>query len=287
MADFIALGLVGYPLSYSHSPAIHRAALAELGLDGDYELYPIPRDPHETMALENILDRVRSGELQGLNVTVPHKQIVMPYLDRLTTTAAIIGAVNTIFLENGQLVGDNTDAHGFTVDLAEFRGEAGTDGGKALILGAGGSARAVAHALLENGWRLTLAARRLEQALAIAESFGARASFTETRITPLPLDERELRFVPCDLLVNTTPVGMHPDVSRSPWPDGLPFPHGAAVYDLVYNPVETQLVRKARQTGHPAVTGLGMLVEQAALAFERWTGREAPRQVMRRAAESR
>ncbi len=286
MTDRYSLGIVGYPLAHSHSPVIHHAALRAAGLEGEYLRYPIPAGPEGLASLPTLLGRVRSGEVQGLNVTVPHKRAVLPHLDRLTPAAQAIGAVNTISMEGEELVGDNTDAPGFAADLDRFLTQAGISGQRALVLGAGGSARAVVYALLMRGWRLAIAARRLEQALEIMASFQSAPGITETRITPLPLDPRELRFRPCSLLVNTTPVGMHPDVDRCPWPDGTPFPEGAAVYDLVYNPEETLLVRTARAAGHPADTGLGMLVEQAALAFERWTGHAAPRQAMRRAAET-
>jgi len=137
----IHLGLLGWPVSHSLSPKLHNAALKAMGLEGEYSLYPV--EPGNDLLLENLLSKVRVGELRGLNVTIPYKQAVIPLLDRLSLSAKSIGAVNTIFLENGLLVGHNTDAPGFRMDLKKFSGNAFTRrSGGALILGAGGSARA-------------------------------------------------------------------------------------------------------------------------------------------------
>lgn len=263
----IHLGLIGYPLGHSRSPKIHAAALNACGLQGDYSLFPIA--PNDMQGLSDLLTRVRSGEIRGLNVTIPHKQNVIPLLDELTSTAQAIGAVNTISMRDGKLTGDNTDAPGFLADLKRFlTTETRRHGEKsALVLGAGGSARAVVYALVHGGWDVTLSARRPEQAQQLA-------SIYHLPITKLA-DLRPLTF---DLLVNTTPVGMSPNVDASPWPENLPLPKNAAVYDLIYNPRETKLVRDARAAGLPATTGLCMLIEQAALAFEIWTGRHPPRE---------
>ncbi len=280
----LRLGLIGYPLGHSLSPRIHNAALRALGLEGEYRLYPIApaQSPREVAAL---LDEMRANTLHGLNVTIPHKQAVIPLLDELTPEAEAIGAVNTIFTRDGRLVGDNTDAPGFWADLARFLKDAGREpGGCALILGAGGSARAVAYALLTHGYEVTIAARRIEQAVALCNSL----STVRGHLQALELHQSSISNLKSSihLLVNATPVGMAPHADASPWPAGLPFPSGAAVYDLVYNPPETTFVRQARAAGLPAVTGLGMLAEQAALAFERWTGRAAPRAVMLAAAQN-
>jgi shikimate dehydrogenase len=230
--------------------------------------------------LSDLLSRVRSGEIRGLNVTVPHKETVIPYLDQLTPTAAAIGAVNTIYLRENGLVGENTDAPGFLSDLkwwltteTRSHGEAG-----ALVLGAGGSARAVVYALLRDGWRVTVAARKVEQARQLAESTGN----DNLLITDFTFSNTDVpKF---SLLINTTPVGMAPATDQSPWPGSVPLPKNAAVYDLVYNPRETKLVREAREQGLQATTGLGMLVEQAALSFEIWTNQTPSRAQMRAAA---
>jgi len=286
-----SFGLIGYPLGHSLSPQIHQAALRALGLSGEYRLFPISPSQDGQSALSELLSQVRNGNIQGLNVTIPHKQNVMRLLDHLTPTANSIGAVNTIFSEGDRLVGDNTDAQGFWVDLKRLA-NINNPGAKkrALILGAGGIARADAYALLTHGYSVTIAARRSEQARALSEQL----SVISNRLSEISLNHCSLvtdhrLFSPGDwsLITNTTPVGMHPNIHNSPWPQGVPFPEDTAVYDLVYNPRETLLVKQAREAGIPAKTGLGMLIEQAALAFERWTGMEAPRPVMMEAAEAK
>jgi shikimate dehydrogenase len=206
-------------------------------------------------------------------------------LDELTPEAGAIGAVNTIFLQGQRLVGDNTDAAGFLADLERVSGgiidpETG-EPRRALVLGAGGAARAVVYALARAGWQVVIAARRLEQAQAMAQSLNGIYRDNVRPVETLPLLPEALRRMPVpDLVVNATPLGMFPGVEATPWPEEVPFPQGTLVYDVVYNPAETRLVRQARRFGLPASTGLGMLVGQAALAFERWTGQSPPRQAM-------
>jgi shikimate dehydrogenase len=268
----IPLGLVGYPLEHSLSPKIHLAAFQSCGLQGDYSLFPVSSD--DKQGLEDLLARVRFGEITGLNVTIPYKQNVIPILDELTPTAKAIGAVNTIYCRNNQLVGDNTDADGFLLDLKRFIGNRESkivNRKAALILGAGGSARAVAYALINDGWNVAIAARRIEQAQELASHY--------SDVEPIELTSKIQSFE-FQLVVNTTPVGMTPNIIQSPWPDDLPFPHRALIYDLVYNPRETKLVKDACAAGLSATTGLGMLIEQAALSFEIWTGRKPSRNAL-------
>jgi shikimate dehydrogenase len=265
------LGLIGYPLSHSFSPKIHEAALNSCGLDGDYSLFQIHPEDHQ--GLRKILVQVRRGELSGLNVTIPHKQHVIPLLDELTPTAKAIGAVNTIYCKNGELIGDNTDAPGFLADLRKFlttETRRHGDTKYALVLGAGGSSHAVVYALINNGWNVAVASRRAEQAQALINQISSLPSqLSSIEYHPTPFYSL---FPDLFLIINTTPLGMFPDIDSSPWPDGLPFPPSATVYDLVYNPSETKLVRDARAAGLPATTGLGTLLEQAILSFQVWTG---------------
>lgn len=275
----IRLGLTGYPLGHSLSPKIHAAALQACGLTGEYSLYPIA--PNDLFGLKQLLNKLRIGELQGLNVTIPHKQNVIEYLDELTPTAKAIGAINTIYFHEGKLIGDNTDAPGFMADLKHFLAESQSkivNQKSAIVLGAGGSARAVVYALLRDGWQVTISARRLEQARQLALSFPNYATRTA--------QYEDFRLGTFDLLINTTPLGMTPNADTSPLPDDFRFPPQAAVYDLVYNPRETKLARAARAQGLSATTGLGMLVEQAALAFEIWTRHNPPRETLLRSVES-
>lgn len=281
------LGLTGFPLGHSLSPRIHQAALQALGLSGEYRLYPVPPLPAGEVELVSLLQRIKNGSLHGLNVTIPHKTSILPWIQDLTPTAAAVGAVNTVYASNGALVGDNTDIPGFQHHVSRLL-PPGTEPGTALVLGAGGSARAVVYALQKMGWRATIAARRVDQAELLLESLPdstagtARLPGSTIELSPgamekftASLDQHE--WV---LIVNTTPVGMSPHSEASPWPDGLPLPSRGFVYDLVYNPPETRLIRQARQSGLSAANGLGMLVEQAAIAFERWTGHPAPRAAM-------
>jgi len=268
----IRLGLIGYPLGHSLSPKIHTAALQACGLQGDYSLFPV--HPEDIQGLKDLLARVRTGEISGLNVTIPHKQNVIELMDELTPTAQAIGAINTIYLRENKLIGDNTDAQGFLSDLKRFltlECDSLLSQKNALVLGAGGSARAVVYALVNDGWDVTVAARRIEQAGQLVNLFPSREVKAITFI--------DLQPSAFDLLVNTTPIGMTPNIDQSPWPEDLPFPN-AAIYDLVYNPRVTKLVKEARAHGLSATTGQDMLVEQAALAFEIWTGHNPPRNIL-------
>jgi shikimate dehydrogenase len=269
------LGLIGFPLGHSLSPKIHTAALKACGLQGDYLLFSI--HPDDKQGLKDLLDRVRAKEIHGLNVTIPHKQNVIPLVDELTHLASMTRAVNTIYLRDNKLIGDNTDAPGFLSDLKKHMGNQESGIRKsALVLGAGGSSRSVVYALLNDGWNVTLAARRLEQAQLFTRFF-----------THLPLNLMEYSSIPqslhsssFSLLVNTTPLGMLPNIDQSPLPEDVILSPDIMIYDLVYNPRETKLVKDARAQGCSAFTGLGMLIEQAALAFEIWTGNTPPRNTL-------
>jgi len=276
----IRLGLIGYPISHSLSPKIQNAALKACGLEGDYSLFPIRLD--DKQGLKDLLSRVRFGEITGLNVTIPHKQNAIAFMDELTPTAQAIGAVNVIYMRDNKLVGDNTDASGFLLDLNRFLGNRQSetdDRNSALILGAGGSARAVVYALLNHDWDVTIIARRIDQARQLSKSYTSGDLQIESSISSIDLSNVKL-------IVNTTPVGMVPVTDQSPLPETLSLPHHVLIYDLVYNPRETKLVRNARSHGLSATTGLGMLIEQAALAFELWTQHTPQREALWDAVEN-
>ena len=289
--DFCSLGLIGFPLEHSVSPHLHKANLNVLGLRGKYKLYEVPPMPDGKERVVDLLKRLRNKEITGLNVTIPHKKTVIPFLDNLTSSARDIGAVNTIYLDEGKLFGDNTDAPGFNFDLEnvmkatgyQWKPDSSYNGHHALVIGAGGSASAVVYALVKKGWWVIIAARRLKQAQELAHRH--LGGDPEVRISAKKLNKSEINSLeqPISLIVNTTPIGMWPNIYNSPWPVNMNLPNNAIVYDLVYNPSETQLVKEARAAGLIAVTGLGMLIEQAALAFERWTGIPANRDAMRNA----
>ncbi len=252
---------------------MHNAALQAVGLrDWCYEAIPI-----EPERLAEELAVLRGDGYAGANVTVPHKETVIPFLDGLTPGAQAIGAVNTIARQEGRLIGHNTDAAGLLADLHAH--DVHISHRPVLILGAGGAARAAVAACAGVGAQIRLIARRREQAQSLITNNRWLEVFDWTPLGFLQASDN------CALILNATPLGMTPYIDASPWLDGTPFPADAFVYDLVYNPAETLLVRQARAAGLRAATGLGMLVEQGALAFELWIGKTAPREVMRRAAE--
>ena len=272
------LGLIGYPLSHSKSPELHKGFLAKCGLKGEYNLYPIP--PGDKDALSKLLDRVRTGEIHGLNVTIPHKQNVIPLLDELSDTTQTIGAVNTIVLRDGKLIGENTDATGFWKDLQHLRPDRFSKPVRspknALVLGSGGAARAVVYALLNAGWDVTLATRHadIHQAQTLIKDFTSHNPEYTEKLSNIELKTTALSplLSTLSLIVNATPVGMKSHLQGSPYPKDLPFPPNAVLYDLIYNPSKTQLMEDAEEAGLPTRGGIGMLQSQAMLSFEIWTG---------------
>ncbi len=277
------VGLIGYPVSHSVSPAMHNAAFAELGLEWCYVPLPVATEPAQRIG--QALLGLRALGLRGANVTVPHKQAVMPHLDKLSPAAQAMGAVNTIRVEpDGSLFGDNTDARGFVADLRAH----GVDpaGQRVLVLGAGGSARAIVYGLAEAGAiRIAIGNRGIERAQQLAIEM--QSHFPTCEISAHPLAESVAALAPTtELIVNTTSLGMTPNVETTPWQDEVNFRVDQVVYDLVYNPPETRLLQKAAADGAKTIGGLGMLIWQGALAFELWTGQVPPIDTMRAAAES-
>jgi len=265
--------LLGSPVAHSLSPVIQNAAFQVSGLDWCYEAIET-----EAEELEPALDRMRAEAWPGANVTIPLKEAVMPLLDELDPSAIEVSAVNTVVNEGGHLVGHNTDSSGFMRDLrAHWRVPTH---GVAVILGAGGAARAVAAALARQGLELVLIARSERRAGMLADHIQLRHS---GKATAIPWNRQAFQRIPpdCVLIVNATPLGMAPADQDSPWPAEVPIPAAAFVYDLVYTPRETRLVQEARLSGHQSVSGGGMLLEQGALSYEQWTGRRAPRRQMR------
>jgi shikimate dehydrogenase len=271
--------IIGYPLGHSMSPAIHNAAYKAMGLDLTFEAWSTP-----PANVPSAVARVREAEMLGMNVTVPHKQAVMPLLDAVDTTASAIGAVNTIVKQDGRLVGYNTDRYGFIRSLREAGCE--PSGKHVVILGYGGSERAVAYGLAEAGAAsISIAGRRPE---GIAEAVEQLETTTPRPLAIGALYNDESLAMICaraDLIVNCTPVGMrHTETEgTSPLPAQLLRP-GIWVSDLIYNPLETELLRLAREADAHALNGLDMLVYQAAEAIRLWTGREAPVDIMKQAA---
>ena len=273
-----SLGLIGYPLGHSVSPTLHQTALAEASFAGTYDLFQIPPLPDGQEELESLLRRLRERELDGLNVTIPHKQSVLPILDDLTPSARAIGAVNTLYLDSGKLIGHNTDAPGFWSDLQKLPLNQNQN---ALILGAGGAARAIVYALLIHGWQIAITDLNPQQTSAMVDHFSAQSlkkdQLNGFEFQPGLISQKAAK---AGLIINATPVGMHPFEQATPWPEGYPLQHAACYYDVVYNPYETLFLKQVRAAGLPGRNGLGMLVEQAALAFECWTGFSPDREQM-------
>ena len=277
------VGLIGWPVGHSVSPAMHNAAFAALGLDWCYVPLPVPVEP--AARIGEAVQGVRALGLRGTNVTVPHKQAVMPHLDRLTPAAQAIGAVNTIKVEaDGALSGDNTDARGFVADLQDH--EVDPAGKSVIVLGAGGSARAVVYGLAAAGCTaIAIFNRTQDKATSLAAQM--QALFPRCSITAQTGEQLPALASQFDLVVNTTSLGMTPQVDTTPWPDEVAFHAGQVVYDLVYNPRQTRLLQKATADGAHPISGIGMLIWQGAIAFEIWTGQKPPVDVMRAAVEIR
>ena len=270
------IGLIGWPIGHSVSPAMHNAAAAALGLDWAY--LPLPVRPE---ALPLALGGLAALGLRGVNVTVPHKAAVLPYLDAVYPVAQVIGAVNTIVVGDGRLTGFNTDWSGFLADLADLG--LALSGRDCVVLGAGGSARAVVYALATAGGRVTVLSRRPEQAAQLVTELGEGLPEATLTAGPLSVAAEIAGGVYHPVIVNTTPLGMvEANAALSPWPEA-PLPADAFVYDLVYNPPLTPLLQQAQAAGARSANGLGMLVNQAAEAFELWTNHAPDRDVMRRA----
>jgi shikimate dehydrogenase len=283
------VGLIAWPVGHSVSPPMHNAAFEVLGLNWCY--VPLPVAPSQ---VENAVRGAAALGFRGVNVTVPHKQAVIPALDVVAQDAAQFGAVNTIVIDRagaehrdaaGQptITGHNTDYQGFLGSLRQGGFEPA--GKSAVVVGAGGAGRAVIFGLLQADARDVLVLDTVpQQVQSLMKDLGhIRTSVLRTE--PLTLDTLIESARAADLLVNATPVGMLPKIDASIWPDDVPFPAHLVVFDLVYNPQETQLLRQARAAGALGIDGLDMLVRQGAIAFELWTGQEAPFDVMRAACE--
>ena len=272
------LGIIGYPIGHSISPVFQQAALDHCGIDGAYQAYQVAPD-----SLAEFFQGLRQPDFLGINVTVPHKEAVIPYLDEVDDWATAAGAVNTIVNRDGRLSGHNTDGSGFLralKDGADFYPE----DSRVLVLGAGGAARGVILALVRDGIAdLTVANRTLERAQRLADL--AQSDGISSRAIPLSGQELTDAAANADLIVNCTTIGMShgPDEAGSPLSHSQ-IPSTALVNDLVYNPLETPLLREAERAGAGVLGGIHMLVYQGAASFEMWTGKDAPVDVMLAAA---
>ena len=253
-------GVIGDPVGHSLSPAMHNAAFLQTGYNGVYTAFQVTDLPNAVAGL-------RALKIHGCSVTIPHKVAVMDLLDEIDPLAQRIGAVNTISNEGGLLTGFNSDSPGAMTALLEKTPVAHR---RVAVIGAGGAARALAHGIRKHGGRLTIVNRSVEKGARLAEEL-------ESDFCPLT----DFSGVGYDILINTTSVGMFPEVDRMPVGHACLRP-GMTVMDIVYNPLETKLLRTAREAGCAIVDGVAMFVHQGACQFEHWTGLKAPVQLMKR-----
>ena len=272
-------GVIGNPVEHSLSPAIHNAAFQKLGLNYVYLAFPVAD-------VESAIGGIRAlGNVRGFSVTIPHKVAVMPYLDEVETTAEHIGSVNTIVVEQGKLLGYTTDASGALRALID----AGVTlkGQRVLIGGSGGAARAIAFALANQTGieRLTILGIEDAERRHLVDDLRAKSSVA---VEDAQLDEPTLSeaIKGSHVLLHCTPVGMSPNIDRTCIPAGFLHP-SLTVMDIVYNPLETRLLRDAKAAGCRTIRGLEMFLNQAVAQFELWTQQPAPADVMRTVLESR
>jgi shikimate dehydrogenase len=268
-------GVIGHPIAHTASPAMHDAAFAALGLNARYVAFDVAPE-----AVGDAVRGMRALGVRGLNVTVPHKQAVMPFLDEIADDAAIIDAVNVIHNTDGRLVGHNTDAVGLLRSLEEAG--MGMKGADVALLGAGGAARAVVRAArLARARSVTIINRTLSKAEALAAAFSSDAMPVSAPGPGNPAFDSGVKNA--KIIVNATSLGMM-ESDAAPLNFEL-LDTGHCVIDIIYNPWETALLRAARESGARTLNGFGMLVHQAAESFHIWTGRPAPIEAMRRAGE--
>jgi len=267
-------GIIGDPIEHTMSPVMHNAAFEKLELNYVYVPFRVSQEE-----LGRAIEGIKALNIRGLNVTIPHKVAVIPFLDELDPLAGKIGAVNTIVNDDGILKGYNTDAAGFLQALIEKGVE--PRGKNVVVLGAGGASRAISFTLAEREAHLVILNRRLE--LDWAEELASKISkIFKKEVEALELVKTNLTRVleRADILVNATSVGMSPSVDETPVASSLLKPE-LIVFDIVYNPIKTRLLREAEQAGIKTISGLDMLVWQGALAFELWTRLKAPIEFMK------
>jgi shikimate dehydrogenase len=270
------LGVIGHPVAHSFSPEMHNAAIEALHLDYCYVAFHVLPE-----GVAGAIRGLAGLNIRGLNVTIPHKLAVMEYMDRISEEALAVGAVNTISLEEGELIGYNTDVYGVLTALREIAGVA-TFPEHCVVLGAGGAARAVTYALgnQDRVKQITLLNRTEERVAALAEDMGKITGKT-IAIGGMDAASQTRAFADAGLVVNTTSLGMYPNISASPLADVKSVHPDLILYDTVFNPLETRLMREFKSVGAAAFGGLDMLVYQGARSFEIWTGTMPPVEVMK------
>ena len=274
------IGVFGYPVAHSASPPMHNAAFAALGLDFAYVPFAVAPD-----LLADALQGVRALDMAGANITVPLKELAASLMDELTPRARLLGAVNTVVNRNKHLTGDSTDGPGFLAALADAGKEAGPNL-RAVVLGAGGSARAVVYALAHAGAHVLIANRSRPRADALKAHLVPHVSGTVTVCEAWSETAIGAALQTADVLINTTSVGMSPRDGEMPPVPASALRPGLLVCDLIYKPAQTRLLALAHQNGCSTQNGIEMLVQQGGLAFTQWTSTAPPLDVMRRAVQT-
>ncbi|MCC6484090.1 MAG: shikimate dehydrogenase [Armatimonadetes bacterium] len=272
----VVLAVFGCPIDHSRSPVMHNAAIRALGLDAVYVPFRV-----EPGRLPEAIAGMRALGMGGVNLTIPLKEMAVALVDRLSPEAQRIGAVNTLWWDNDMLAGHSTDGEGFLRSLQEFQGGLPR---RALVLGAGGSARAVCFALADHGVKITIANRTLEKGQKIAVEIARIVQGSHPSAISTEPDDLRDAVRHSDLIVNCTSVGMGSKADSSPLPPDCIDGHHV-VYDLIYNPSQTRLLVEAREKGARVLNGVDMLVHQGALSFELWTGIAPPLDVMKNAVQ--
>ena len=276
-------GILGFPVGHSRSPAMHNRAFAALGIDAMYVPFAVPPE-----RLPAAIASIRPLNLRGVNVTLPHKTKVIPLLDRVEPDALAIGAVNTLFFENDKLVGMNTDAPGLTRSLIEAGLQ--LQGSRVTVIGAGGAARASVIGLARAGAsRITITARRNQEAERLVAELSSAAAPAVLRVETWERSAHQRCLCETDLLIHATSATLDNSPAAAALAEALPLdalPDAATVVDLVYNPRLTTVLKLAQDLKKHTVDGLGMLLFQGAIAFEKWTGQPAPITVMRSALDA-
>lgn len=271
------VGVIGWPVRHSLSPPMHNAAFAALGLNWVY--VPFAVDPSR---IAGAMEAIRALDLAGLNVTIPHKPAVLPYLDEISEEATVLGAVNTIVNRDGVLSGYNTDGEGFLRSLREIGQD--VTGRSVALIGAGGSARSIALAVCRAGAsHLSIVNRTVEKAQALAEMVRGALPAAQVAAVALEGPEAAPAVREAQVIVDSTAVGMHPHYEVEPVVPAQWLHAEQIVCDLTYNPRLTVLLKAASGAGARTLDGTGMLIHQGALAFEYWTGQPAPVEAMRAA----
>jgi len=268
-------GLIGYPVKHSVSPQIHNAAFKTIGINAVYLTFEVKKE-----FLRKALDGVKALGIKGLNVTIPHKVNVIKYLNKLTYEANLIGAVNTILNEDGKLIGFNTDYTGVLKTFETYKIDLTNK--KIVLLGAGGAAKAIAFAIAEKASSLIILNRTKRKAVNLVKELNKKLKVNALG-NSLTFKALKNSLKDADILINATSVGMEPNVNQTLVAKEL-LQKDMVVFDIIYNPLETKLLKEAREIGAKCINGIEMLVQQAAEAFKIWFKIEPPINEMRKAA---